>query len=71
MLSGLLLPLVLLLLAHPAAAVDRSKFRTCKDTGFCKRYRDHKPASHVSCVVVCLLPARGPHARPLPPPPRG
>lgn len=22
-----------------ASAVDRSKFRTCQDTGFCRRYR--------------------------------
>ena len=29
----------LLLLMRPAAAVDRTKFRTCHDTGFCRRYR--------------------------------
>jgi len=29
-------------------AVDKSKFRTCQHTGFCKRYRNHQPASHVS-----------------------
>ena len=25
-------------------AVDRSKFRTCSETGFCRRYRDHSAA---------------------------
>jgi Glycosyl hydrolases family 31/Galactose mutarotase-like len=29
----------LLLSASPAEAVDRSKFRTCNDAGFCKRHR--------------------------------
>lgn len=33
--------LVLALLG--ALAVDRSKFRTCKDTGFCRRHRDREP----------------------------
>ncbi len=28
-----------------ALAVDRSKFRKCSDTGFCRRYRDHSGTS--------------------------
>jgi alpha 1,3-glucosidase len=35
-----------LAIANPAAAVDKSKFRTCQDTGFCRRYRRHKSQSH-------------------------
>ena len=49
-------------------AVDKSKFRTCQHTGFCKRYRNHQPASHVSsnfeiqkkykwhCHTILILP---------------
>jgi hypothetical protein len=28
-------------------AVDRSKFRTCSDTGFCKIYREHNALPQV------------------------
>lgn len=31
-------------LLSAVAAVDRSKFRTCKDTGFCRRHRAPAPA---------------------------
>ena len=27
-------------------AVDKSKFRTCDQTGFCRRHRKHQPKSH-------------------------
>jgi mannosyl-oligosaccharide alpha-1,3-glucosidase len=49
----MLRPFPLLLLAATVcvylsvtSAVDKSKFRTCKDTGFCRRYRKHVPHSH-------------------------
>jgi hypothetical protein len=56
----LLLPLLalLLLLPAPAAAVDRSKFRTCGNTGFCKRYRKREPSSHFHVDVVSLCQCR-------------
>jgi hypothetical protein len=38
------------------AAVDKSKFRTCQSTGFCKRYREHQPASHVRFLSVVAPP---------------
>ena len=50
--------LLLTLLVSSTIAVDKSKFRTCQNTGFCKRYRDHKPASHVRsprCLFLFLL----------------
>ena len=37
-----------------AESVDRSKFRTCGNTGFCKRYRSHKPSSHFHVDVSTL-----------------
>eukprot|EP00949_MAST-11_sp_MAST-11-sp1_P000081 g81.t1 len=43
-LGGVLL--ICLMLVCGAEAVDRSKFRKCGDTGFCRRYRGHVPKSH-------------------------
>ena len=40
MLSILLIILIVILTT--INAVDRSKFRTCSDTGFCRKYRDNK-----------------------------
>lgn len=40
MLLLFIITLVVLLIAIDA--VDRSKFRTCNDTGFCRKYRDNK-----------------------------
>lgn len=39
MLKCLLLYIVIVLLGV-VQSVDRSKFRTCADTGFCRKYRD-------------------------------
>lgn len=36
---SLILLLLLLFVSLPVNAVDRSKFRRCQDTGFCKRQR--------------------------------
>lgn len=38
--SGMLRFCILLALLAIVFGVDRSKFRTCQDTGFCRRYRD-------------------------------
>jgi len=40
MLSLFLIALIVILIT--INAVDRSKFRTCSDTGFCRKYRDNK-----------------------------
>lgn len=39
--------LALLLLAAPADAVDRSKFKTCNQSGFCRRHRSKASESPV------------------------
>jgi hypothetical protein len=48
------------LLVLRASAVDRSKFRTCKDTGFCSRHRDRETEARVSKMPrhVCSPLAR-------------
>jgi hypothetical protein len=46
------LVLLFLLAAFIAtAAVDRSKFRTCQDTGFCRDFRDKSIPTQLSDVV--------------------
>lgn len=42
----LLLTLVISLSLLIVKAVDRSKFRTCQDSSFCRRYRHRAPISH-------------------------
>lgn len=59
--------LLLLLTTVTVTAVDKSKFRTCQSTGFCKRYRDHKPASHVSLPSAPTVPFLLSDPLPLPP----
>lgn len=36
-------------------AVDKSKFRTCADTGFCRRYRNKEPPTNGLNVSYCSL----------------
>ena len=36
-------------------AVDRSKFRTCHDTGFCKAYREHNAMFKVSLISTMFF----------------
>ncbi len=36
-------------------AVDRSKFRTCYDTGFCRRHRNVQPTENLVCIDFFLI----------------
>lgn len=43
--NALLFSIVSVLLVQDALSVDRNSFKTCSQSGFCKRQRDHKPKS--------------------------
>lgn len=53
-----LLAVVCLLAATATLAVDRTKFRKCSDTSFCRRHRDTKPEDKVRLAMfhVELVP---------------
>jgi hypothetical protein len=51
--------LVALALAASALAVDRSKFRTCNDAGFCRRHRSKAAEPEVGeRAGACAAPRR-------------
>lgn len=50
-----MLSVVVLSTALLAGAVDRSKFRTCDDTGFCKKFR-HYEKQEREVSIFSLLP---------------
>ncbi len=41
---------VLLAILVCCVAVDRSKFRTCHDTGFCRRHRNVQSTDNLVCI---------------------
>lgn len=52
MLTTMLLVCMCVLVPY-AVSVDRSKFRTCGDTGFCRRYRGKAPANYQVIFYYC------------------
>lgn len=52
-------PFLLLNLLHLSTAVDRSKFRTCYDTGFCRRHRSPEEAPQKFRVLKGSVSSRG------------
>ena len=40
-------------------AVDKSKFRTCDQTGFCRRHRKHQPKSHYRVDASSIIKENG------------
>lgn len=52
--TTVLVGMAVVLLAGVAMAVDRSKFRTCKDTSFCRRHRNSQIASQYYIVPASM-----------------
>jgi len=51
-----LLLLLLSLLTTASFAVDQTKFRTCSQTGFCKRHRSHTPVNTYTIAPATITP---------------
>lgn len=51
-LENTLLSTIVLSAALFAGAVDRSKFRTCDDTGFCKKFRHYEKQEREVCDEI-------------------
>ena len=51
--------LVCVLSSAIVTAVDKSKFRTCDQTGFCRRHRKHQPKSHYRVDASSIVKENG------------
>eukprot|EP00518_Triparma_eleuthera_P007836 CAMPEP_0182484764 /NCGR_PEP_ID=MMETSP1319-20130603/44003_1 /TAXON_ID=172717 /ORGANISM="Bolidomonas pacifica, Strain RCC208" /LENGTH=202 /DNA_ID=CAMNT_0024686683 /DNA_START=41 /DNA_END=646 /DNA_ORIENTATION=+ len=48
----LLLAIICITLPSPVLCVDQTKFRTCQQTGFCRRQRNKVPRNKYTCALL-------------------